>query len=227
MQFDIKRIKFFTFLKITCIFINYLDSDNFGGKTYMTRSTGKALIISLLLGMATGCKREQHYTPQYLKPLASSSAEYKNTVDKVTILIKKLTYKDAASLFGEYIHCFYPDGPTASKSPQGIYPIYLSLQNAGSTSWIFDASGISLPLVTKHELLEVLYQRAPTIDHEALDFDITRKIIPYTSLLQPNETLNSLIFIKAEDWDPVFTIKLEREDAPQEIIFHVNTKEPL
>jgi hypothetical protein len=125
----------------------------------MTRSIGNLLLVCILLGISSGCKREHHYTPQHLKPLNAGTAEYTKTIDGVTVLIKKLSYKESASLFGEYISCFYPDGPIHKEHGQRIYPVHISVHNASNYQWIVDASNISLPLLTKHELLEILYEK--------------------------------------------------------------------
>ena len=201
---------------------------HFWGLTnHMRTSFIKLLSSCMLLGVCSGCLKTRYYIPQYLKPLTTESAEYKKTVDNATILIKKLTYKESAHLFENRINCFYPDGPSSKNPPQGIYPVQIAIHNASNYAWILDASAISLPLVTKHELINILHQNQQAMDNEAIDFDITRKIMPYTSTVNPDETLSALIFIKAADWDPYFTIRLERSDNAQDLVFHIHTKDTL
>lgn len=181
----------------------------------------------MFLGICSGCLKKQHYTPQYLKPLTSESAEYKKTIDNVTLLIKKLTYKESARLFGNRIKCFYPNGSSSKNTAQGIYPVQIAIKNTGSCAWILDASAISLPLVTKRELINILHQKKQAMDNDAIDFDITRRILPSTISIYPDETVNALIFIKEANWSPWFTLKLERADNAQEVVFHINAKDTL
>ena len=198
-----------------------------GLNNHMKTDAIKFLVSCMLLGICSGCLKKHHYTPQYLKPLTSELAEYKKTIDNVTLLMKKLTYKESAHLFGNRIKCFYPNGSSSKNATQGIYPVQIAIKNASSCAWILDASAISLPLVTKRELINILHQKQQAMDNDAIDFDITRRILPSTISIYPDETVNALIFINAVDWNPCFTLKLEHADNSQKIVFHINTMDNL
>ena len=190
----------------------------------MNRSIFKCILSCIFVGISSGCLKKPHYTPQYLKPLNTQSAEYQKTIDGISLLAKKLNYEESAYLFGNRINCFYPDKKNLFK---GIYPVQIAIQNTSSYAWIIDASAISLPLVTKRELIHILQQNKPATDHEAIHFDITRKIMPDTSTLNPDETLDALIFIRDTDWDPYFTVSLEQSDSSEKLMFHVHIKDTL
>lgn len=108
------------------------------------------LLMVVFLAGLTGCCKKPHYTARPLKPLTKEVADFVQTKEQVTVMVKKLTREDCKEIF---------DGRTF---PKKIVPLQISVANNSTMAWILVPHNISLPCIDESTIEHMLRYDATT-----------------------------------------------------------------
>ena len=192
-----------------------------------------SLFAVVLVGalVLPSCTFRPTYNRKSLTGLNSGSADYTETIDGVTVLIRKLTVSDCKEAF---------DGRSFNDPKNSILPMHITIRNSSDQSVVLKKRNITLALLDNEEVSKALhYNTAGRSVAAALlpggifagavygslskggnanvDLDIEKKSAE-TSMVDAGDIVNTLIFVDEDGYKKHFNISLQTVGSHKKVI---------
>ncbi|MDO8281014.1 MAG: hypothetical protein Q7U10_00060 [Thermodesulfovibrionia bacterium] len=191
------------------------------------------IVILLFPFMLVSCAT---YKPVSLSNLQPDFAPYSETINGVTLSMKKLSAGDSKTYFDRDVIA------------EGYQPLHITISNNSNKYILFSNQGISLPIVPAQEVAEKVHTSTvgrataygvgallfwpllipAVVDgvgsanaNEKLDRDFNAKSADQM-VVQPYATHNGIIFVPTSDYNGTFTVRLIDKETKEKLEYRVN-----
>ncbi len=192
-----------------------------------------SLFAVVLVGalVLPSCTFRPTYNRKSLTGLNSGSADYTETIDGVTVLIRKLTVSDCKEAF---------DGRSFTDPKNSILPMHVTIRNSSDQSVVLKKRNITLALLDNEEVSKALHYNTAGRSVAAVllpggiftgaiygslskggnanvDLDIEKKSAE-TSMVDAGDIVNTLIFVDEDGYKKHFNISLQTVGSHKKVI---------